>query len=317
MVYMAFDKIAPTTPPLDINYYLYSQPALATEKDVFTEYVVVGTPRGDFSDQWSWVRYHLDENGIHSGSLELPIHSFSNEALILVEPDSSAGTVYLSHPDHKLAFSTKNSLKGLVVYVDGADVTTNNEYYWKWTGGERRYPVVFDAPNPSAPLTLTAAPLNGTATVRPNLWKSLQASAGAFRSDQSQDVLNLTVRYSAEFGGNPRALSVPIRIRFRPPWWSLFGCAVLGSILGSLVTLWFPDTWKATTKMRTIRSAVLLAIVAEFLGLLMFLSDGSKLAIAGFNLDPTEVLPAAGMGLLVGFLGLKVFDAFKIPLPTR
>jgi hypothetical protein len=317
LVYVAFDMTSAAEPPSDINYYLYSQPVSATDKDVFTEYVVVGTPRGDFSDQWSWVKFHLNDNGIHNGSLELPIHSYSNAALISLEPDASAGTVYLSHPDHKVAFIAKNSLKGFDLYVDGADLTTNNDYYWKWSGSDHHFAIAFDGPSSTPPFPLKATPLNGVATVEPALWKSLSASAGSLKSDQSQDVLSLTVRYNASLGGNPRALTVPIKIRFRPPWWSLFGFAIIGALLGSVLTLLFPATWKATSPTKTIVSAILLAIVAEFLGILMFLSDDSKLVIAGFNLIPTEILPAMGLGILVGLLGLKVLDAFKIPLPTR
>lgn len=316
IVYVAFDKTSPTTPPSDINYYLYSQ-AATVGGDMFTEHVVVGTPRGDFSDQWSWVKYHLTENGTHSGSLEIPVHSFSNAALISVEPDSSAGTVYLSQPQHKITFSTKNSLKGFEVTLDSADLTSDNDYYWKWSDTDHRYHVSFDVGNSNPPWSLFTAPLNGIVWVRPNLWRSLSGSAGAFKSGQFQDVLNLTLRYNAGLGGNPRAVSVPINIRFKPPWWSLFCCAVIGAFLGSLVTLFFPDTWKGKTPARTIESAIVLAVVAEFLGLLMFQSDDSKLIVAGFNLNPTEVLPALGLGLLVGLLGLKVLDAFKIPLPTR
>jgi hypothetical protein len=316
-VYVAFDMTSSTEPPSDINYYLYSQPASARDKDVFTEYVVVGTPRGDFSDQWSWVKFHLTENGPHNGSLELPIHSYSNAALISVEPNSNAGTVDLSDPNHKVAFTTTNSLKGFDLYVDSADLTTNNDYYWKWKSSDHRYAVAFDSPSSIPPYPLSATPLNGSATVQPDLWKSLSASAGSFRSELSHDVLSLTVRYNASLGGNPRALVVPIKIRFRPPWWSLFACAILGALLGSVFTLFFPATWKATTTARTISSAILLAIISEFLGMLMFFSDDSKLVIAGFNLIPTEILPAMGLGILVGLLGLKVLDAFKIQIPTR
>jgi hypothetical protein len=287
-VYVAFDRTAPTVPPSDINYYLYSQPIHTAQADVFTEHVIVGTPRGDFSDQWSWVKFHLNENGMHEGSLELPIHSFSNAALISIETDSAAETVYLSDPDHKVGFTARNSLKGFDIYLEGADLTTTHDDYWRWNGTDHRYAARFDSPNGSPPFPLATTPLTGAASIEPAFWRSLSASVRSFRTDQYHDTLNLTVRYNAGLGGNPRAVTIPIKVRFRPPWWSLLGVVMIGAILGSLCTLGFPQTWKATSPWKTLRSAISLAVVVEILGMLMFMGDDSKLVIAGFNLIPTE-----------------------------
>ena len=315
-VYVAFDKISPTMPPSDIAYYLYSQPVSAVDKGLFTEHVVVGTPYGDFPDQWSSVRFHLTENGLHDGVVTLPIHCFSNVPLISVETDPNAGTVYLSSPDHKLSFAAKSLLKGFEVDIESADLTTNNEWFWKSNDPNDQFVVRFNSKS-KPPYSMTTAPLSGDARVVPNVWSSLLASARTLGADQAHDVLTLTVRHNAGMGGTARAISIPINVRFRPPWWSLLAAAMIGAVLGSSLTLKLPANWKGTTVARTFRSAVLLAVVAEVLGMILFLSDKSKLAIAGFNLDPTQTLPAMGLGILVGLLGLRVLDAFKIPLPKR
>ena len=310
-LYVAFSKTAPTSPPNDINYYLYSQPIAARDKEVFTEYVVVGTPRGGFSDQWSLVKFHLNENGLHHGSMELPIPSASNEPLIAIEPDKRVEAIYLSSPTHRIPFAIKSLRNNFEVDVNSADLTTNNEDYWKWSGSDKRYPVEFDRLTPGPPFVLSNSPLTASVKVEPNVWNALMASAHSLKVDQPTDVLLLTIRHNSSPGGIPRAYPLAINIRFRPPWWSLLLAAGIGSVLGSGLTLFFPATWQGTSAVRTIASAVLLAAVAEILGILMFMSDDSNLVIAGLKLNPTEVLPALGLGILVGLLGLKVLDALR------
>ena len=316
-VLVAADRTAPTIPPGDINYYLYSQLSAAPDKDVFTEHVIIGTPRGEFVDQWGWVQFELNEKYTHKGMLALPLRSASTAPLIAIEPERASGIVFLSRAEHKVAFDAKNLLKGIDVYVDLAQLTALNEDYWKWPNGVRNLPVAFTSQTSGPPYVVEPPSLQGVTRPEPRLWRTIFASARSIRADEPHDRLYLTVRHSAAMGGTPRAIRFAIDVRFRPPWWSLLAFAVIGSLLGSAVTLLFPAAWNAASPLRTIGSAALLAVVVELLGMLMFMSDQSKLVIGSINLDPTQVLPALGLGILVGLLGIRTLEAFKIPLPIK
>jgi hypothetical protein len=206
LLYVAFSKTAPTIPPNEINYYLYSQPISARDKEIFTEYVIVGSPRGDFSDQWSLVKFDLDESGLHHGSIELPIPSSSKKPLISIEDDKRVEPIYLSSPTRKIQFAIKSLINNFEVDVNSADLTTNNEDYWKWNGSEKRYTVVFDSLTPGPPFALTSSPLTGSVKVEANIWKALMASAHSLKADLPTDVLFLTIRHNSSPGGIPRAL---------------------------------------------------------------------------------------------------------------
>lgn len=316
-LYVAFDKTAPTTVPNEINYYLYSQPVAARDKAIFTEYVVAGSRHGTFSDQWRPVRFHLQENGLHHGSIELPIPSSSNQPLISVDPDKGIEPIYLSSPTHKMRFAIKSLIDNFEVDIHSAELTANNDDFWNWSGPEKRYSAKFDSSTPGPPFALTNGPLTASVTVEANIWKALMASAYSLKADQPSDVLLLTIRHNSSPGGAIRALPAKIGVRFRPPWWSLLLSACFGSLLGSSLTLFFPETWKGANALRTIGSAALLTVIAEIIGMLLFMSDQSDLVIAGFKLNPTELLPALVLGIVVGVSGLKVLDSFKIQLPTR
>jgi hypothetical protein len=313
-----FRKTRPTEPPTDIDYHIYTQSISHAGTNASTEYVVVGSPHGDFSDQWSSVKFRLTENGVHTGTIELPLHSTSISDLISLESPPDAGNIELAQSDHKIPFTATNSLKGFGVVIASAELTTDDDDNWLWPDKVRHYySATFNEEHSGVPPELRIAPVTGFFQVHPNFWQSLISSTHTINSDDASDMATLTIRYNPELGGSPHAKPIKVRIHFLPPWWALFISAILGSILGGLLTLVFPDTWKATTPARTLGSAALLALITQSFGMLLFLSKSSNIDIAGLSLNPTEILPSFGLGILVGLLGIKTLNAFNIPLPTK
>jgi hypothetical protein len=318
-VYVDFRKTQPTEPPTDIDYHIYTQPTLSVGTDVFTEYVVVGSPHGDFTDQWSSVKFQLKENGLHTGTIELPLHSPSGSDFITVDAPPGALKIRIAGTDHKVPFKATNTLKNFGAIITSAELTTDDDDNWVWPDKIRHsYSASFDGITNGSLPALRSGPVTGFFEVHPNYWQSLMSSTHTVKADDPSDIVTLTIRYNAELGGSSHATPpIKVKIHFQPPWWALLLSSFFGAIVGSLLTLAFPSTWKGSTWIRTLGSAALLALVAQVLGMLLFMSDNSNIQIAGFSLNPTEMLPSLGLGILVGLLGLKTFDAFKISLPTR
>ena len=186
-----------------------------------------------------------------------------------------------------------------------------------WVSHPPSIPSVSIAAGQNHPIDLSVKPRPGaalSATVRPIL--------------PNEPHETLDVRFIFTAGGIERTLRKTVGVRFRPSFWSLGLALLVGSFLGSLVRVVIRvfrppgDTPAKSLKvkiwiwLRDFLSAIVLGIVLEALGLILFMAN-SRLRLFGLELDPWQPLQVFFIGVMAA-LGITkaatlLEDLLKMP----
>jgi hypothetical protein len=148
--------------------------------------------------------------------------------------------------------------------------------------------------NPGSSATL---PLN----LAPNTIPALLQGALAVRTDVPHDTLSLVLTYHTVPGGTDRRQTVSAKVRFGP---GLLGLAL--ALCGG-ITLGLAARYLLTGKLgkeneralHAILSALVLGVIAEFVGIMLTAYGNSRLILFGLDIDPRQLFPAFILAILV------------------
>jgi len=160
---------------------------------------------------------------------------------------------------------------------------------------------------PGAAITLTP---NNTLSaielhIRPNFWKAVGATFAPFADTTSDDAITGTVHYYAHAGKIPQDLALSIPIQFWPGLPELCLLAMLGALAGwGLRCLARNARPLSHDELVGLVAVLIWSVFCEFFGLLLWQTP-TRLKIAGFEFNPSRLLPALLMGFAVGLSGFK------------
>jgi hypothetical protein len=123
----------------------------------------------------------------------------------------------------------------------------------------------------------------------------------AVKSDVPHDTLALTLTYHTVPGGNDRRQTVLAMVRFGPGLLGL-ALALLGGIGLGLAARYLITGRLGNENERAFHAvllALVLGIIAEFVGILLTAYGNSKLILFGLDIDPRQLFPAFILALLV------------------
>lgn len=153
--------------------------------------------------------------------------------------------------------------------------------------------------------------------LRPRFWSvlgasladvanSLPTSNGGTQSSADDDLITGMVLYQATFSPIVMYLRMSVPIRFYPGLPRLFLFCVAGVIVGAFLHSVARDRKLLTPKRwRTLVALVVLGVVIEAAGIVLFDQTQTSVKVAGVDLDPSRLLPAFLLGVAVGVAGLK------------
>ncbi len=261
---------------------------------------VTGNPAGTFRDSPTRVAFHVKTGpNLLQGSILMPVYNASTGDLIVVEKQTEPAYVSVSGST-PLQVHLGNIADTLPLAV--TDVTFSEECPRCWNqvsaAVSEKDPIAIE---PGANSTL---PLN----LSPNTIPALLQGALAIKTDVPHDTIALNVTYHTVPGGTDRRQTILAKVRFGP---GLFGLALAlcgGIALG--LTARYLLTGKVgkddERAVHAILAALVLGIIAEFVGILLTAYGNSKLVLFGLDIDPRQLFPAFVLAILVSGGGVVV-----------
>jgi hypothetical protein len=283
------------------------------------QYHVYEDPVGVFTDYVSSITINYKSSGIvDSATLTgIPLHaqfegpSFSSTGSASPFPVELGSTSSINLP-------LVSNLPNLQVAVSEASVSSANcKQCWLGTLSAT-YPSTVQ-PKGSAPISLT---------VQPNTLHALFSSAFVVNPHQPHDTLAVYITSTPDQGGLPSSQEIDVPVRFTPSFLYLASAVILGSLIGFGIRRLIPasdpktdDSGTAPAEGRLPRWArdlllsVATAVLVELFGLVLFNNTNTSVVVFGFSLDPTQVVPALLVAILVAGgppVASKISEAIKL-----
>jgi hypothetical protein len=268
------------------------------------KYQVTGNPAGGFRDSPVRVSFHVKSGASDlPGSILMPVYNATTGNLLGVEKQTDLAYVSVSGVT-PLQIKLGNIADALPIAITGVSVSEDCPRCWTRVSStvDDQNPLVVD------PGTSSTLPLN----LSPNTIPALLQGALAIKSDVPHDTLALTLTYHTVPGGADRRQTILANVRFGP---GLFGLAL--ALCGG-IALGLAARYLLTGKLgkeeeravHAILSAMVLGIVAEFIGILLTAYGNSRLVLFGLDIDPRQLFPAFILAMLVSG-GAAVTDWVK------
>jgi hypothetical protein len=233
----------------------------------------------------------IDSN-VFPGSILMPVYNATAEDLLVVEKQNEPAFVSVSGTT-PLQIHLGNVVDTLPIAVTEVAVSGDCPKCWTRiaTAVNEKNPLVID-PGASANLLLNLSP---------NTIPALMQGALAVRTDVPHDTLSLVLTYHTVPGGTDRRQTVLVKVRFGP------GLIGLGLALCGGIALGLAAKYQLTGKvgkederaMHAILSALVLGVIAEFVGIMLTAYGNSKLVVFGLDIDPRQLFPAFILAILV------------------
>ena len=302
VVWMELNDVYQEQDPLHFHYEMYVRPKANSGQ--VTRVIFRGKSGENFDDQFANVPFTvIDGASREEGTIELPIFGRTpSDALGGVMQDKPT-PVYLA-TDEEIGVPFTNNLKGMPVDIISASASSHDPSLWK--------PLQIRGLSSGAFASFHLA--QGATSKEENLriWlqpRIPQAFATALIPSKSteDDVITVLVRYKTL--ARQESLSpIRVRVRFEPSPLFLPFVAVIGAILGWLILLLVRARKEESgDQMRILVAVVVAAFLIEVFGLFL-VAAGSELKFLGFPIDPFRLLPATGIGLIVGLAGYQSRD---------
>ena len=258
------------------------------------KFQVTGNPTGSFHDAAVRVSFHV-KTGSNAGSGEMlmPVYNAVRKDFLQVE--KSTGPTYVSVSGLTSAqIRLANPPDALPVSL--TNISVGEDCPQCWTR-------VTSAVNQNSPLRVDpGATTNVSLDLLPNSVPALLQGAEVIKPDLPHDTLAVTITYHTVPGGADRKQTVLAPVRFGPGLFGL-GLALLGGLALGLVARYLLTgrLGKQDEKIvHAILTALVLAIIAEFVGMMLTAYGNSKLILFGLDIDPRQLFPAFILAMLVG-----------------
>lgn len=257
------------------------------------KFQITGNPTGSFRDTPVRVTFHVKLPTTNAaGVILMPVYNATKADLLLVEEQREPSYVSISGSS-PVQIRLGNIPDALGISVTDVAVSESCPKCW------RR---IFSLVNPKNPLNIDPGssamlPID----LLPNSIPALMQGALLIKSEVPHDTLMVTVTYHTLPGGADKKQSVPFKIRFGP---GLLGLAL--SLCGG-IALGLAARYLLTGKLgkdnerafHAILSALVLVLIAEFVGVMMTAYGNSKLVLFDLDIDPRQLFPAFILAILI------------------
>ena len=146
---------------------------------------------------------------------------------------------------------------------------------------------------------------------QPNTMAAFKRNSFEFNSGSTQEWLVVTILSAADNGGLEIPQDFRIPIRFTPPKQYLFLSIAVGAAIGCLIGFMISLIAPPRLTMTNVAVQFAIAIVVWLLALALFATK-TKVTVFGYDLDPTQIVPAGLIALLAAGgapLAKKIKDA--------
>ena len=257
------------------------------------KFQITGNPTGSFRDAPVRVSFHVKTGSTSaSGGILMPVYNAAKTDLLQAEEQKEPAYVSVSGTT-PIRIRLGNVADALGISVTDVEVSEGCPNCWKR---------ISSAVNDKSPFSIdpgTNADL--PVSLSSNSIPALVQGALIVKPDTPHDTLAVAVIYHTVPGGADRKQVIPFKVRFGP---GLFGLAL--ALCGG-ITLGLAARYLLTGKLgkdkeralHAILSALVLGLIAEFIGVTMTSYGESKLVIFGLDIDPRQLFPAFILAILV------------------
>jgi hypothetical protein len=265
-----------------------------------TRFAVWAEPTGDFQDQLATTTVTVKSSTLsESTRLRLPIYSSGNRSDILAPGYSKPESLALSG-EQPITLSLTNRLAlPITVSVKRSGAQARGNLCSSRLDGKGEDNVRIDANGRSGELDILLTPRTKEAFV---------AALYPGEKDAAHDSISVTLRYATLQGQWRELPPFIVPVRFRPSLPLLLLLAAAGGLIGVFLAALLSKTASWRNWPRAAIAAVIVAAVAEIIGLLLF-AVNTEVRLLGFNVNPQELLPAFLIGFLGGLKGLATADS--------
>src|SRR5215469_16114812 len=258
------------------------------------KFQITGNPTGSFRDLPARVSFHVKTSaGNCGGWIRIPVYNAARTDLLLTEKQTEPAYVSVSGST-QIQIPLRNVTESLPVRV--TDVAVNEDCPKCWTRISSR--VSEKTPFVLSPGTSEHLPIEVAANSLP----ALLHGALLIKTDVPHDTLSVVLTYHTVPGGAEKKQTIPANIRFGPGLLGLALALCSGIALG--LTARYLLTGKLgkenETTVHATLTALVLGLVAEFVGIMLMAYGNSKLVLLGLDIDPRQLFPAFILAMLVG-----------------
>jgi hypothetical protein len=257
------------------------------------KFQITGNPTGSFRDVPARVSFHVKTlAGNYGGWIRIPVYNSARTDLLLTEKQTEPAYVSVSGST-QIRIPLRNVTESLPVRV--TDVAVNEDCPQCWTR-------ISSTVSEKTPLVLSpGASGHLPIVVAANSLPALLHGALLIKTDMPHDTLSVILTYHTVPGGAEKKQAIPANIRFGP---GLFGLslALCGGIALGLTARYLLTGKLGTaneTALHAILTALVLGLVAEFVGIMLMAYGNSKLVLLGLDIDPRQLFPAFILAMLV------------------
>ena len=315
-VFTTVDEI--TAYPSFENYIFYVRSASAAEVPVI-RFTVQAVPYDSFADQVRVLRIHLlDGTMDRSVEMSLPVHSLKSGNYLWAKTNAVA-KVHLSGDTISIDLVNKYLLP---VKITDATIEPDSPSHWlPKTELQKVLPIILgsDENNNHVALVWKVQP-RALGVLRDSLIPVSSAVTGEGSSDSKADSeqnvaavdhLVISIHYVPEQGGFDHPIRVSRSIFFYPSVPALVGVSVLGAVVGGIIMFFgFRKDTGLRKFLNYLAPNIVLALFIQFIAIVLFSFDNSKVQIGVVNLNPTLLIPAGCLGAISVLYGFQLIERF-------
>jgi len=254
----------------------------------FHRFIVWEEPIGSFPDLIGPVTVHIDgPNGAGVAKLQLPQHSEDSTNISVAVP-ANPYPVPMGHPS-RMELGLSNNLSSLHVNLDPNINVVPTVCPSCW--GPFTAKVIHTRLGLGQSTSLTI-------DIQPNSVEAFKRNWLVFDSGTTQELLVGTVNSESDEGGADVAKDFRIPVRYTPPGGFLLLSILCGVLIGCGIRFSMSKVNPPKQSPLEVGIAALTSLVAWLL-LLGLYAIKTKATILGYDLDPTQVIPAGLITLLV------------------
>jgi hypothetical protein len=257
------------------------------------KFQVTGNPTGSFRDSPVKVSFRVKNGSSNvTGGILMPVYNATKTNLLL--PEEQKEPVYISvSGTNPVQIHLANVADALAISLTEVNVSAHCPSCWT------RISSPVDGKNPLQidPGTTATLPIDLVCNSIP----ALIQGALMIKPDVPHETLTLTVVYHTVPGGADRKQTISVDVRFGPGLLGLALALVGGIVLGLAARYLLSGTLGVEHEraFHAVLSAFVLALIAEFIGIMLTTYGNSKLVLFGLDIDPRQLLPAFILAILV------------------
>jgi hypothetical protein len=234
------------------------------------------------------------KNGSSSvtGGILMPVYNATKTNLLL--PEEQKEPVYISvSGTNPVQIPIANVADALAISLTEVNVSAHCPGCWTRITS----PVDGKSPLQIDPGTTATLPIDLVCNSIP----ALIQGALMIKPDVPHETLTLTVVYHTVPGGADRKQTISVGVRFGPGLLGLALALIGGIVLGLAARYLLSGTLGVEHEraFHAVLSAFVLALIAEFVGIMLTTYGNSKLVLFGLDIDPRQLLPAFILAILV------------------